>query len=204
MQMIFETQMTSDEYVIERGWQRATLHSCPVHPDRDCGLRAHGSYARKHPSGVRVARWYCATGQVTISLLPEFLAASFSGTLPELEAATAVSELTRSINEAARQLRPELDDERSAVRWLRRRLSAISEALTVLVTSLPELMGTAPRLSAIGAKLGATGGTILVALRRASSSLLSALPAPLGFRHRKAVARKVAGTTQHTVGPARG
>jgi len=202
MQMIFETQMTSDEYVSERGWQRATLHSCPVHPDSDCGLRAHGSYARKHPVGLRVARWYCASGQVTFSLLPEFLAAGFSGTLPELEAAATLSERASSISEAARQLRPELEDERSAVRWLRRRVSAIGRGLTALVTSLPELTGTAPTLSAVGAKLGAAPGAVLVALRAAATSLLSALPTPLGFRHRRTCARNGAGGLQHAMGPA--
>src|SRR5829696_1190828 len=140
MQIVFKTQMTSEQYVNDRGWQQATLDSCPVHLSGDCGLRAHGSYERKRPLGMRVARWYCATGQVTFSLLPVFLAAGFSGTLAELEAAAALSEQTSSISEAARQLRPELE-ERSAARWLRRRLSAIRKCLTALVTSLPELMG---------------------------------------------------------------
>jgi hypothetical protein len=204
MQILFETQMTSDAYVSERGWERATLDSCPVHPENDCSLRAHGSYARKHPAGLRIARWYCAAGQVTFSLLPEFLAAGFSATLPELEAAAAVSERAVSISEAARQLRPELDDERSAVRWLRRRLSAIGQGLTAVVTSLPELWGTAPSVSAIGAKLEAAGGAILVALRRAAASLLSVLLAPIGFRHRRTVVRNGAEALQHTVGPVRG
>jgi hypothetical protein len=204
MQILFETQMTSDAYVSERGWERATLDSCPVHPESDCGLRAHGSYARKHPAGLRIARWYCAVGQVTFSLLPEFLAAGFSATLAELEAAAAVSERAASISEAARALRPELDDERSAVRWLRRRLSATGQGLRALVTSLPELWGTAPTLQAVGAKLGAASGAILVSLRRAASSLLSALPAPLGLRHRRTAARNSAEALQHTVGPVPG
>lgn len=205
MQILFETQMTSEAYVSERGWERATLDSCPVHPESDCGLRAHGSYARKHPAGLRIARWYCAAGQVTFSLLPEFLAASFSGTLPELEAAAAaVSERGTSTSEAARQLRPELDDERSAARWLRRRLSAIGRGLTAVVTSLPELWGTAPTLQAVGAKLGAASGAILVALRRTASSLLNALPAPLGFCHRRTAVQNGAEALQHTVGPVRG
>lgn len=203
MQIIFETQMTSDEYVSERGWQRATLDSCPVHPESNCGLRAHGSYARKHPVRLRVARWYCATGQVTFSLLPQFLAAGFSATLPELEAAAAVSERASSISEAARQLRPELE-ERSAARWLRRRLSAISKGLTALVTSLPELTGAAPTLSAVGTRLGVAAGETLVALRRVSSSLLSAVPTPLGLRHRRTAERNGAEALQHAMGPASG
>lgn len=204
MQILFETQMTSDAYVSERGWERATLDSCPVHPERDCSLRAHGSYARKHPAGLRIARWYCAAGQVTFSLLPEFLAAGFSATLPELEAAAAVSEWAASISEAARQLRPELDDERSAVRWLRRRLSAIGQGLTALVTSLPELAGTAPTLSAIGTRLGVAAGGILMALRKSATLVLGGLPTPIGFRHRRTEVRNSAEPLQHSTGPAVG
>jgi len=203
MQIVFETQMTSEEYVSERGWQRARLDSCPWHPEGGCGLRAHGSYARKQPVGVRVARWYCASGQVTFSLLPVFLAASFSGTLSELEAAAAVAEQASSLSEAARQLRPELE-ERSAGRWLRRRLSAIGRGLTALVTSLPELMGTAPTLPAVGAKVGAASGGVFVALRVTAASLLSALPTPLGLCHRRTSDRKGAGALQHSMGPAPG
>lgn len=201
MQIIFETQMTSDEYVTERGWEQATLDNCPVHPDRDCGLRAHGSYARKHPVGLRIARWYCAAGQVTFSLLPEFLAAGFSATLPELEAAAAETERAPSINDAARRLRPELE-ERNAARWLRRRLSAIGQGLTALVTSLPALRGTAPVLSAVGTKLGAARGAILVGLRKAAALLLSTLPTPLGLRHRRTAVRNGGEPLQHSMGPA--
>lgn len=195
--------MTSEEYVSERGWQRATLHSCPVHRDEECGLRAHGSYARKQPDGVRIARWYCARGQVTFSLLPVFLAASFSGRLTELETAVAMSEQAANLSQAARQLRPELE-ERSAQRWLRRRVAAIHRALTALVTSLPELMGTASTLSAVGTKLGAATGTVLVTLRRAAGSLLDALPTPLGLRHRSLPARNSSSPLQHALGPAPG
>jgi len=202
MQIVFETQMTSDEYVSEQGWQRATLDTCPVHPEGGCGLRGHGSYARKDPVGLRVARWYCASGQVTFSLLPVFLAARFSGTLSELEAAAAVSERTSSLSQAARQLRPELE-ERSAGRWLRRRLFAIGRGLTALVTSLPELLGTAPTLPAVGAKIRAASGGVLVALRVAAASLLSALPTPLGLRHRRTGDRNDAGALQHSMGPDR-
>jgi hypothetical protein len=202
MQIVFKTQMTSEEYVSERGWLSATLHSCPVHAEGGCGFRAHGSYGRKQPVGVRVARWYCAIGQVTFSLLPEFLAASFSGTLPELEEAVAAAEQSLSISEAARQLRPELADDRSAARWLRRRLSAVSRGLMSLVTTLPELMGTLPTLSALAAKVGAAPGAVLVTLRAKATSLLYALPTPLGFRHRKPDGRKSIEGMQHAMAPA--
>jgi len=204
MQIMFTTGMTSEEYVNERGWLRARLHTCPVHPDGGCGLRGHGSYARKQPVGLRVARWYCAAGQVTFSLLPEFLGASFSGTLPELEEAAAVAEGASSINEAVRQLRPDTGDERSVARWLRRLRSAVTSGLRSLVTSLPELSGTAPTLAALHSKLGVAPGAVLVTLRSKAASLLGSVSTPVGFRHRKPSVRNRAGGLQHAMAPAPG
>jgi hypothetical protein len=61
------------------------LERCPLHPEGGCGLAAHGSYARVRPAGIRVARLRCPKARITISLLPDFLAARLSGTLAEVE-----------------------------------------------------------------------------------------------------------------------
>jgi len=204
MQILFETRMTSEQYVSEQGWERATLLSCPVHPSGGCGIRAHGSYRRKTPTGLRVARFYCAEGHVTISLLPEFMAASFSGQLSEFEQAARVAEDAASVLAAAQQLRPELHDERSAARWLRRRLSALKSGLSSLVTSVPELFGVAPTLTAVGARLAAAAGRVLIAARSKAASLLSRMATPLGFRHRSAVSTNNAESMQQAMGPAPG
>lgn len=204
MQILLETRMTSEEYVSERGWLKATLLSCPVHPSGGCGIRAHGSYRRKTPTGLRVARFYCAAGHVTVSLLPEFMAASFRGLLSEVEQAARAAEQAPSVAAAAQQLRPELNDERSAARWLRRRLSALKSGLSSLVTSVPELFGVAPTLSAVSARLAATAGRVLVAARSKAGSLLDRMSTPLGFRHRSAVSTNNALAMQHTMGPAPG
>jgi hypothetical protein len=196
--------MTSEQYVSERGWLGATLLSCPVHPSGGCGIRAHGSYARKIPAGLRVARFYCAEGHVTISLLPDFVAASFSGLLSEFEQAARVAEQTASLAAAAHQLRPDLGDERSAARWLRRRLSALKSGLTSLVTSVPELFGVAPNLSAVAARLAAAADRVLVAARLRATTPLARVATPLGFRHRSMVSANNALAMQHTMGPAPG
>jgi hypothetical protein len=204
MQILFETTMTSEQYVSERRWQEATLLSCPVHPSGGCGLRAHGSYRRKTPTGLRVARFYCAAGHVTISLLPEFMAASFRGLLSEVEQAVRTAEEAPSVVAAAQQLRPELNDERSAARWLRRRLTALKSGLSSLVTSVPELFGVAPTLSAVGARLAASADGVLIAARSKATSLLGRMATPLGFRHRAVVSTNNAESMQQSMGPAPG
>ena len=206
MQILFETTMTSEQYVSEHGWLEATLLSCPVHPSGGCGIRAHGSYARKTPTGFRVARFYCAEGHVTISLLPDFMAASFRGQLSEVEHAARVAEQAPSVAAAAQQLRPELGDERSAARWLRRRLSALKSGLSSLVTSVPELFGVAPTLSAVATRLAAAADRVLVAARARAraASLLDRMATPLGFRHRSLVSTNNVLAMQHAMGPAPG
>jgi hypothetical protein len=151
-----------------------------------------------------VARFYCATGHVTISLLPEFMAASFRGLLSEVEQAARAAEQAPSVVAAAQQLRPELNDERSAARWLRRRLSALKSGLSSLVTSVPELFGVAPTLSTVAARLAAAAGSVLVAARSKAASLLERMATPLGFRHRSSVSTNNALAMQHTMGPAPG
>lgn len=204
MQILFETTMTSEQYVSEQRWQEATLLSCPVHPSGGCGIRAHGSYRRKTPTGLRVARFYCAEGHVTISLLPDFMAASFSGPLSEFEQAARVAEQAASVAAAAQQLRPELGDERSAARWLRRRLSALKSGLTALVTSVPELFGVAPTLSAVAARLAVAADRVLAAARVRATPLLDRIATPLGFRHRSLLSAKNAESMQQSMGPAPG
>lgn len=105
---------------------------------------------------------------------------------------------------AAQQLRPDLSCERSAARWLRRRLSALKSGLTALVTSVPELFGVAPTLSAVSERLAAVADRVLVAARLRATKLLDWMSTPLGFRHRSAVSTNNALAVQHTMGPAPG
>jgi hypothetical protein len=132
---------------------------------------------------MRVPRFRCPRQRETISLLPAFLAARFSATLDEIEAAVDASEEATSLAAAAETLRPD-DDERavtsiSAARWLRRRLRPIAAALLAVVTLAPELVGCAPKLAVLRAHLGVD--RVLVHLRHLACAHLGALAPPLGL-----------------------
>jgi hypothetical protein len=201
MQLRFATTLTSEQYISQEAWRNATLELCPLHGEQDCGLRVHGSYERKAPTGLRIARYYCRKGQTTFSLLPDFAAARLSGTLVDVEQAIEVAESASTLVAAARALRPELADERSAVRWLRRRVQAVQTALLALVTSLPGLFGTAPRLGAVRVHLGVDGHVLLIRLRAVGAAMLHALQAPLGLYPRKRARADGESQQQHKTGP---
>jgi hypothetical protein len=155
------------------------------------------------PAGIRVARLRCPKARVTISLLPDFLAARLSGTLAEVEQAVEIVEAAGSREAAAGQVRP-ADAEGavtlpSALRWLRRRLLPVRAALLALVTLLPELFGCAPRVAAVRERLGVA--EVLVALRAQAAAQLAALDAPLGFRARARRTRRARAAPPHKVGP---
>ena len=64
----------------------------PKHPHGGCSLARHGTYERKTPEGVRVARWYCHQSHATFSLLPDCLAARLPSTLDRLEGVVVAAE----------------------------------------------------------------------------------------------------------------
>jgi hypothetical protein len=199
----YATTLTSEQYVTQQAWRTASLERCPLHPEGGCGLGGHGSYRRVRPAGVRVARLRCPKAGVTISLLPDFLAARLSGTLAEVEQAVEVAEGAGSREQAAGQVR-RADEEGavtlpSALRWLRRRLAPVRAALLALVTLLPELSGCAPTLAAVRERLEVREA--LVALRALAEGVLPALAAPLGFRARAARVTRAPPEPPHEVGP---
>jgi hypothetical protein len=152
---------------------------------------------------VRVARLRCPKAGLTISLLPDFLAARLSGTLTEVEQAVEVAEVAGSREQAAGQVRP-ADEEGavtlpSALRWLRRRLLPVRAALLGLVTLLPELLGCAATLAAVRERLGVQEA--LVVLRALGERALPALAAPLGFRARAAGVTRPRPAPPHEAGP---
>jgi hypothetical protein len=134
-----------------------------------------------------VPRWWCPTQGASISLLPSFLAARFSGTLAEVEAVVDAVERAGSVSAAVEAVYP-ADAERAigltcAKRALRRRVRAIRAALLAIATLLAErFAGVAPTLAAFREVLGLHG--VLGALRREARRRLGALPVPLGFRAR--------------------
>jgi hypothetical protein len=199
LQIRYETDIASGAYVNQRGWEAATLARCPLHPEGGCGIRRHGSYERKHPSGTRIQRFYCRKGHTTISLLPDFLASGLGSTLEELEEVVRTVEEAGSVARAAAKLRPDLGEERSAARWVRRRVRAVRAALTVLVTLLPALSSAQPTVQSVGDTLGVV--SVLPALREVGAAHLAALVRPVGFRARARARDAARSEVQQRAGP---
>jgi hypothetical protein len=189
--------LTSEAYVAQCAWQYATLACCPRHPGGGCGFARHGTYVRKTPAGLRIARYYCPTAQETFSLLPDCLASRFPGDLADLERVARTVETARSIEAAADVLRPEIVLP-SAIRWVRRRLTLVRATLLAVVTLLPDLCGTDAHVGAVRTALGSD--QVLVTLRGCAAALLPALPRPLGFAPPRRPPRTRRARAQHDLG----
>jgi hypothetical protein len=186
MQLSWKCPLSDERYVSERAWEHATLDHCPFHPDGGCGLERLGSYGRIEPEGVRVPRWWCPKQRASISLLPSFLAARWSGTLAEVEDAVAAVE-DGGIAAAIDAVQPPDTEDAielpGALRWIRRRVAAVRAALIACVTLMPErFQGVLPTLRAFREALSSE--RVLVTLRELAERYLGALPVPLGFRAR--------------------
>jgi hypothetical protein len=200
VQLRFTTGHTSEEYVSRQAWRDATLPCCPLHPQGGCGFARHGTYGRVEPPGARIARWYCRKGHTTFSLLPDCLAARFTGSLAAFEAAVACAEQAGSLERAADRLRPEVTDLFAAVRWLRRRKRLLQQLFSILRGLLPELFADClPQVGVFRARLG--GECALVRLRAIAAPWLGGLPPPLGFGPWPAAAGDSRTPHQHSTGP---
>lgn len=175
--------LSGEAYVARRAWRDASLAACPRHPRGGCGFVRHGTYGRRTPVGMRIARYYCPTAHETVSLLPDCLASHFPGELDAIEHVVASVAAARSIEAAADVLRPDITLP-SAVRWVRRRLTPIRRALLAIVTLLPDLFAGDACLAAV--RLALTTPSALVALRTHAAAQLTTLPTPLGFHPRAA------------------
>jgi hypothetical protein len=132
---------------------------------------------------MRIARYYCPTAHETFSLLPDCLASRLPGTLDAVEAVVATVEAARSVEAAADALRPDITLA-SAVRWVRRRLTPVRQALVAIVTLIPDLFAGDARLPAVRHALATSSA--LVTLRAGAAAHLLALPTPFGFHPRAA------------------
>lgn len=199
MQLRYQTDLTSTEYVNREAWREARLDRCPLHPQGGCGWARHGTYARVNPPGTRIARWYCPLGHQTFSLLPDCLAARWSGTLAEVEAAVEAVEQAPSLEAATTTQRLEIELP-GALRWLRRRVQAVHRTLVVLKGVLPEYFAHyAPTLAGFRQALGVE--TVLVLLRDIGADYLPVLPPPLGFRPPLVRGGEPQPPLQHQAGP---
>jgi hypothetical protein len=198
VQLRFACELTGEEYVSQRAWQRASLPRCPLHPKGGCGFARHGTYGRVTPPGTRIARWYCPAGHRTFSLLPDCLAAQLTGTLAEVEAVVCAVEQASSLEAACQELRRDIELP-GVLRWARRRVQAVRAALHALKGLLPERFPCAPTLLAFAACLGVT--EVLLALRPIGEPFLQNLSSPLGFRPRRTPVGGRGRARQHRVGP---
>ena len=179
VQLRYDTGLTGERYVIDRAWRKARLERCPNHPHGGCSLARHGTYERKTPEGTHVARWYCRESHTTFSLLPDCLAARLPGTLDALEAVVVVAEGAKSLEKAANEVRADAVELPGAVRWLRRRVHLVYNALARVIGLIPDrLAGCAATMGAVRKRL--KSDSPLMALRGLVAGQLQTLPAPLG------------------------
>ena len=202
VQLRLETKLTLEQYITERAWESASFERCPLHPGGGCGSARHGTYIRKHPVPVPIARMYCAEGHTTFSLLPDFLASRLPGTLDELEQVAVTVEAAASLEKAASELRPAevvaAVTSRAATRWTSRRMTLLRAALMAVAGLLPELLVGVSTVTDLRARLGTQRA--LVALRAMCAAHLSSLAPPLGFGPRPALRRRRPGALQHNQG----
>ena len=200
LQLRYRTGLTGEQYVSARAWRDARLERCPNHPRGGCSLARHGSYERKTPAGVRVARWYCPESHTTFSLLPDCLAARLPGTLADLEAVAVAAEGARSVEAAANALRRDAVELPGALRWVRRRVRLVHNVLVRVIGLIPDrLSGCAATMVAVRARLASDRA--LMRLRDLVCGQLRVLPAPLGFQpHGLGVGGRKP-VFQHSMGP---
>ncbi len=174
------SKLTSEEYIKQKAWRNASLERCPLHPEGGCGMARHTPYERVEPAGMFVGRWYCKEAHTTISLLPDCLASRLSSTLAEVEeVAAAVEERESSLEAVAQRLRPDIGMQ-GAVRWMRRRVVAVTLALVVLKGLRPEVLTCVePRLGEVRSALGV--GAVLPALRELCGPQLCSVPPYVGL-----------------------
>lgn len=176
MQIRYPVDLTVEEYTEQKAWKQAELDCCPFHPEGGCGCARHGSYPRKFPEYCLVARWYCPKVHQTISLLPDFFASRLPGTLDEVEHAVNVAQSSGSQEEAAYVLRPEISLI-SGLRWLRRRIKYVKEALTILAGLLAAKC--APELKSFRKTYNTD--SVLIKMRDVGEDYLPSLPPIVGF-----------------------
>jgi len=179
VQVRLRNAFTSDEYISQQVWRTASLPECPFGRE-PCRAVGHGSYGRRRPPGLRIARERCKPCGVTIGLLPDFAASRVSGTLDEFEDAAVAAAAGRSLWSVANEVRPYEGVLQSAVRWVRLRAQVVHELLRSAVGLVPALMGCEPTLAAVRERLGLQAG-VLRRLRDLCEQHLWALCTPLGL-----------------------
>ena len=181
MQISYHTRHSDKDYIKQSGWQNARLYDCPNNPGGTCRLHRHGTYARKYPDGMRIARHYCRSCQMTFSLLPTFMAAGCPGTLDEIEDAVLVHEDCGTVSQSLQRIRAGHGNHaRTQRRWLQRRIEAVHLLLATVKGLFPDLYGeVVPTLASFHQK--GPPSQLLRTLRIQCEPWLQTLPCPVGF-----------------------
>jgi hypothetical protein len=180
MQIRYPTDLTLKEYIEQKAWEQAKLEHCPFHPEGGCGFARHGTYPRKFPEYCLIARWHCLKAHQTIGLLPDFFSSRFPGTLDEVEKTVNDAQKHKTQEDAAEFLRPDITLP-SGLRWLRRRIKYVKEALTTFAGLL--LPGCPPDLAFFRHRYATD--RVLVRLRDIAGDLLTSLPPIVGLGPRR-------------------
>lgn len=181
LQHLDKTTLSAEDYVAQEAWRSATPPvCCRGLAVTACGMTRHGTYGRKTPRGMRVARWYCRPCHRSFSALPGCLQARLAGTLASCEAQVVAAEEAGSLWACVRALYPEAIDLTSARRSLRRRVVGVHQSLRILVGLFPVLLD-ATCLRLIGLRSHLPCGEALVCVRELGCDHLVHLPRPVGF-----------------------
>ena len=186
MQSSYACRSTSEEYVTQRLWLKASVPECgycqPL--GLDCTPVLHGYYDRVRPQGARVRRYRCPRTGRTISMLPDCLASRSSGDVDTMERIALERERNSSLGQIAgwvaeRFYRPQQPIE-GPLRWVKRRVLAVSSFLAAMVSLYPETLGRVePTVTAMREHLGTD--RVLVELRCLAGADLAGLSPPLGL-----------------------
>lgn len=203
VQLRFGDELTREQYLRNQAWQVAPPERCPLHAAAGCGFARHGTYVRKVPEPVPIARAYCRTGHVTFSFLPDFFASRLPGTLDEVEEAAVAVETAASLAEAAERLRPgdveTAATSTSAERWTSRRVALFRAVLLAVVGLFPDRLTGVTTATQLRVRLATSHA--LVALRGIAARFLDVLPPPLGFGPRPRKKRRRDRGLQQLHGP---
>ena len=198
MQIRYATDLSAEQYVEREAWRKARLDECPIHPEGGCGYCKNGTYKRKYPEGTRVARWYCSVGHTTFGLLPDCLCSRLKGSLNEVESVIVDVESSSSQEEAADNIRIDIDLP-GVLRWIRRRVKLVQFSLAMLIDLMPSLFSDCnPSISSFRCVLCVE--SVLPELRSRASLYLHLLPPPLGFGPRPGSKKLKNNHFQHETG----
>lgn len=138
-----------------------------------------------------------------MSLLPDFAAARYGGTLGAIEQAVDEYEEQRlrgaTAQQAAQEVRPDIEAQ-GALRWVRRRTRWFHAALMLVMGCAPEVLAQV-ELSVRNMRQILGTRQVLLRVREIAHQQLQHAPAPVGLAAVEHVRSDALQRVQHNVGP---